>query len=1329
MRERFLADLIREVLGPRDGPREIVYSDPRKLYITGILAPQPEAGEVAPRDPEAEAVLPVEDVEVEAGEEDVDDRDGSVAPPFSPALDPRETPRSIGVTFAVEARGATRIEVCLSWARYMQSGPETWTRMPRVYLSGPIPLEAGGQVTRFVNASGICTPEEAEVSLHVSSRRIPGREQFMVTLHLVNRLTGRRADPQVHIFQPQIRVVSESPLASVVFGPAVTGDLETRRLEFLQRDRAVRARGHLCSAVWKEIDPERRAPEMPENPDMPPFTWPDGIFLPSDQRARFSPPDVRTEFVPVFAVETPEFGWDESYGPPPELRAEALAECWEVPALRAALTPLVEGYRRWIDGWKAEVEGFERRGDPSADVVRRVYNECVDVLRRMRTGVDILVHDEDARLAFCFACAAVDLQHRWSARQASATGFTWRPFQLGFVLTVLESIVRPESYDRDVCDLLWVPTGMGKTEAYLGLAAFTMAYRRRRAIRRREGNGAGTAVISRYTLRLLTIQQFRRALGTVTACEFLRVHRAASGRAVGWRPASCPIGEDFIWGTSRFAIGLWVGGGVTPNRLGTVYVSDGHGGRRPLHGAVDLLKGVASFSAEAGEPAQVLDCPACGCPLAVPELDAGEHTLHWVIETSDPAGVQSAVLTQSADFQVISCDVSPHSDGIHCSVQARITCSVPVPERSLDAWLTRALDGLGRLVAARPSRPGYIIRTYTVSTGREEPFDFDIFCPNRNCPLNADVLWAEGVPVDDGLLSRALLADPDLARRLRGSPPPQQYELVLPGRARPVSSPDGMAFRVVPPFVQAGRASRADLAPLFLSTSIPIPALTVDEQVYHRCPAMVISTADKFAQLSWEPRAAALFGNIDRYHPRLGYYRRGQPDDPPPASQAVARSPLDPPELILQDELHLVEGPLGSLAGLYEVAVDHLCHSSTGGRGPKYIASTATIRQAREQVGSLFARRVAIFPPHGLRWEDRFFLREREPHPLEASRPGRLYVGVCAPGLGPLTPIIRIMARLLQTSFEEERRNGPASVDPYWTLVAYFNAVRELAGARALYRQDIPEWIRGQLAGSLGARPLSDDDAHVVELSSRRKSTDLPRLLVRLESPLPDAVDALFTTSMFGTGVDVSRLNLMMVAGQPKTTSAYIQATGRVGRTRGALVVAFLRASRPRDLSHYEFFSGYHRRLYTFVEPVTVMPFSTAAIERAAGPILVAILRLRRGGTFPWYRDGTAREMRTRRMDEDWLADLLEDRAQDTYQPRQRKPPAGHVRLLASSALDRWQQCATTWSDLDYREYAIGRPPERHVVLGDTAHRGMSVFPSAPQSLRDIEDTVPVEAW
>ena len=670
----------------------------------------------------------------------------------------------------------------------------------------------------------------------------------------------------------------------------------------------------------------------------------------------------------------------------------------------------------------------------------------------------------------------------------------------------------------------------------------------------------------------------------------------------------------------------------------------------------------------------------------------------------------------------------PHAGAGYATVRVHLRSAVHVPESALDRWLTAALPAGTRLACARPSRPGYILRSHTVRTGRMEDNDFDIFCPNPDCALNRDTIWAEGVPVDDGLLNIGMSQAPTSWQRMPENSRLQRYELMLPGRTGTVTAPDGLAFRVLPECVRRARATRDDPTPLYLSSRIPIPAFTVDEQVYHRCPSMLIATVDKFARLAYAPQASGIFGNVDRYHPRLGYYRRDQPPDPG-GPAAVTCAPFDPPDLILQDELHLIEGPLGSLTGFYETAIEALCKMSPDRPGPKYIASTATIRQAREQIGSLFARRLLLFPPHGMEWNDRFFLEEREPHAIDERDPGRLYVGVSCPGRGPLTPLVRILARLLQSGFEERHRTGDRSADPYWTLVAYFNAVRELAGARALYRQDIPEWIARRLArGPQGPRPLPDDDPQVLELSSARASTDLPQVFARLERRLPDAaVDSLFTTSMFGTGVDVTRLNLMVVNGQPKTTSSYIQATGRVGRTRGALVVTFMRASRPRDLSHYEFFCGYHRRLYTFVEPVTVMPFSSGAVERACGPVSVALLRNRRGNTFPWHRDGTARDMRSERMRERWIASLFESRARDPYQPVPRQPPAGTVQLLVESALDMWQQRADMWADLDYVEYAIGRPPRLHVVLGDAAHRQTSVYPFAMQSLRDIEDTVPVE--
>lgn len=151
----------------------------------------------------------------------------------------------------------------------------------------------------------------------------------------------------------------------------------------------------------------------------------------------------------------------------------------------------------------------------------------------------------------------------------------------------------------------------------------------------------------------------------------------------------------------------------------------------------------------------------------------------------------------------------------------------------------------------------------------------------------------------------------------------------------------------------------------------------------------------------------------------------------------------------------------------------------------------------------------------------------------------------------------------------------------------------------------------------------------VVELSSRINSTDLPQILDELEKggkeDLSKNQDAIFTTSMFGTGVDIPHLSLMVVDGQPKTTSQYIQATGRVGRNHGGLVITFLRAGRPRDLSHYEMFSAYHRRIYAEVEPPSVSPFSDGCLARASGPVMVSFLRNIPKPNAKWYDNSNGR--------------------------------------------------------------------------------------------------------
>jgi hypothetical protein len=830
----------------------------------------------------------------------------------------------------------------------------------------------------------------------------------------------------------------------------------------------------------------------------------------------------------------------------------------------------------------------------------------------------------------------------------------------------LESVVNSNSEDRDVCDLLWVPTGGGKTEAYLALAAFAIAFRRRRALARNTGDraGAGVSVISRYTLRLLTIQQFRRAV---------------------------------IWGSMRFSVGLWVGGSVTPNAL-----LDSWGGYQTIPGGLSVLLGQAGD----GEPAQILKCPACETILSIPSrqdggLPPGTHTIHLVVR-GNPEG---EVRPQDLNFQSIRPDeirLDPRGRASFWTLSIRMSATQQIVAEEFDGWWrqVRLIHPNLELACARASRPGYFIRTYLLQRNQNKPYDFEIFCPSPECPLHRQ--WCEGTPL--GWMS--------------GSAPHPNSPRGIPGIA---GLPDGNRFTHINEAFSQGS---------FLSERVPIPAWTVDDQIYHRCPSMVIATVDKFARPAFEPRAAGIFGNVEFHHCLWGFYRPGQHPTqgdvgghPSPAGRGQSFNycpvpPFDAPDLLLQDELHLIEGPLGSLVGLYETAVDFLCREVSR-RPIKYIASTATVRQAEEQVASIFCRRLLSFPPSGLTADERFFVRFVRQHPLNDHGPGQLYLGVCAPGRGPLTPAVRLWSRLLNTCWQYQA--NPRN-DAYWTLVGYFNAIRELAGARALYRQDIPERLRRISGGN--PRPLSEENCQ--ELSGRTASTELPVILDLLNQN--HGQDSLFTTSMFGTGVDIPRLGLMLVHGQPKSTSSYIQATGRVGRTQGALVVVFLRAARPRDLNHYEFFCGYHQQLHRFVEPVTVMPFAPGALDRACGPVGVFMLRNRRGGAIPWRDENTASLMANARAVNSEVTALpyeFESRAQ--YQPSSRRPIANAASLACNAELDQWQQVASrNRSTIRYVEYAIVSPPSVPVVLGDPAHQYAGfeiVYENAPQSLREIEES------
>ncbi|UOQ44065.1 DISARM system helicase DrmA [Halobacillus salinarum] len=391
-----------------------------------------------------------------------------------------------------------------------------------------------------------------------------------------------------------------------------------------------------------------------------------------------------------------------------------------------------------------------------------------------------------------------------------------------------------------------------------------------------------------------------------------------------------------------------------------------------------------------------------------------------------------------------------------------------------------------------------------------------------------------------------------------------------------------------------------------------IPVYLIDEEIYRRTPSVIISTVDKFARLPWDEKTGALFGKVNRYCDKCGYIAQGE-DHPSfhrnPSAKVMDVKPFYPPELIIQDELHLITGPLGTIYGAYETAIEELCTVKSNGESikPKYVAATATIKNADEQVKRIFGRTESRqFPPAGLEIEDSFFGREIS----VKDNPFRLYSGICVSGQSMKTVLLRVYAVLLQVT--ENLLDDPKYkdyIDPYRTLIGYFNSVRELGGAVRLLDDDIRKRI--QTLQKKYRYPKQRFINRNEELTSRIPSYKIPKVLELLDREVGNnELDVALATNMISVGMDVDRLGLMVITGQPKQTSEYIQASSRVGRNKPGLVVTIYNPYRPRDLSHYQNFKGYHSRLYHYVEGTTATPFASRARDRSLHAIAVSVLRI-----------------------------------------------------------------------------------------------------------------------
>lgn len=362
-----------------------------------------------------------------------------------------------------------------------------------------------------------------------------------------------------------------------------------------------------------------------------------------------------------------------------------------------------------------------------------------------------------------------------------------------------------------------------------------------------------------------------------------------------------------------------------------------------------------------------------------------------------------------------------------------------------------------------------------------------------------------------------------------------------------------------------------------------LPIQIIDDELYRNPPTLLFGTVDKFAMMPWDGRIGAFFG--------IGSNNRA-------------------PELIIQDELHLISGALGTVVGIYETAVDGICGQK--GIYPKIIASTATIRRAKEQCSVLYNREVVQFPAPGLDAEDSFFARESTID-YEKGIYGRKYIGIMPSGKTKAMTEIRMMAALMQKAYTMDL---PDEIkDKFWTLTVYFNSLKDLGKASTLVDDDVKDFIIRTANRMFTTRRLI---VRADELTSRVSTTELNETLDKLEKieyskenmeAKQYASSVLLATNMISVGIDVARLNVMLMVGQPKLTSEYIQASSRVGRTFPGLCFIQYDATKSRDRSHYERFRSYHESFYRFVEPTGATPFSKPARERALHAVLTAMIR------------------------------------------------------------------------------------------------------------------------
>jgi len=986
VRKRLVEALEADLIGPfvpdshPQGGQEILPLAPSRWYLTGFLAPR------GGRTPDPEDGDSVEGGLAAGGESSAEDAGSDEPEPKRQAHFPASMGLSVflppgqGDTIHVDVWYADydKVEVAIDRDDKKRVG---WKRVPH----GPVPVTVPLDASVIQHKDGIPVRGSRGLVLKGELRTTaldgldPGTR--VLSLFLVNERTSIERDRDTQfVFQVRMELTYERGFIS---RPNRRGEESS---EEDPRVLALNFRDHREWAVGRNTSVERP--------------------LQKDGKVT----RLRTTQLPCFEVPRVAHRTIEDA----TLGMADLAKL-DAKGLSNALSPLVEAQAAWIDKQRhttldrTTLEGIRDDLMVKADKARSRIAEGIAQLGNS----EVLRAFKLANQAMHVAALQAD-KTREDPRYVNGKAPEWHAFQLAFILLNLPSVVDAAHPDRKLAELIYFPTGGGKTEAYLGLIAFVLLLRRIRG-QGQPHEGRGVAVLLRYTLRLLTLDQLGRAATLICALEELRRRNPKE------------------LGNARFTIGLWVGASATANRL------------------KDVNEALSDYTpGRTDSPFPLATCPWCGESIKIQNI------------------------------------------------------------KLVDA-------------AGKPTKKSFVRAV--------------VYCDQTSC------LYTEAKVAGLGL-----------------------------------------------------------------------PVLFVDEQIYHEVPSFIVATVDKFAMVPWLGDAGMLFGRATHLDDDRAY---GVMHSPTAGARALPDGLL-PPELIVQDELHLISGPLGTMVGLYEAAVDYLCERPAYGatRPPKVVCSTATVRRAREQIQALFGRTMSLFPPRGINSGDNFFAR------VEHDKPGRLYVGVGAPGRALRAVSVRSYATLLAAARKHFDPKGDPKqpADPYMTLVGYFNSLRELGGMRRLVEDEVKNRV-GDIETEkkpllfVGPHPWAADRKLELpaELTSRENTERLKetkrRLAARRTSKDPEPVDVVLASNMISVGLDIDRLGLMVVTGQPKTTSEYIQATSRVGRAYPGLVVTCLNVMRPRDRSHYERFVSYHESFYREVEATSVTPFSGQALDRGLVGSLLSMIR------------------------------------------------------------------------------------------------------------------------